>query len=323
MQQVSSTASAQDANPAREETLPAPLSGKRTELADRHHGQIMLYGQSLTSPGGTAPPLLLVHSINAAGTAYEMKPLFEHYSGKRAVYALDLPGFGLSDRSDRKYTPQLMTDAIRAAVHEIQRVEGDNPIDIAALSLGCEFAARAATETPNAFRSIALISPTGFDRRSARAAGRTGGDGTRAMPWLLGLLRFPLWRQGFFQALTSRASIRFFLQKSWGSKEIDEGLLEYDYITTHQPGAENAPYYFVSGYLFSTDAMKLYRNLSMPVWMSHGLRGDFVDYEQKVLVQRLPNWDISVFQTGAMPHFEKLAEFIALYESFLTRLVTK
>jgi hypothetical protein len=61
----------------------------------------------------------------------------------------------------------------------------------------------------------------------------------------------------------------------------------------------------------------------MPVWMSHGLRGDFVDYEQKVLVQRLPNWDISVFQTGAMPHFEKLAEFIALYESFLTRLVAK
>jgi len=321
MQQSSSRVSAHNAAPARQAAMPAPLSGRRVELADKRVGRIVLYGEGPTSSGAAAPPLLLVHSVNAAATAYEMKPLFEHYRGRRAVYALDLPGFGLSDRSDRKFTPRLMTDAIHAAVHEIQRAHGDAAaIDLVALSLGCEFAARAATETPNAFRSVALISPTGFDRRAARAAQHVGADATRAMPWLHGLLNFPLWKRGLFSALTSRASIRFFLQKTWGAKEIDEGLLEYDYMTAHQPGAENAPYYFVSGYLFSTDAMKLYQNLSMPVWMSHGVRGDFVDYQQKPLVQRLSNWTISVFQTGAMPHFERPAEFVALYETFLTRL---
>jgi pimeloyl-ACP methyl ester carboxylesterase len=298
--------------------MPAPLSGKRVDLAEKRTGRIVLYGEALSS-GVTAPPLLLVHSVNAAATAYEMKTLFEHYQGKRAVYALDLPGFGLSDRSDRKYTPRLMTDAIHAAVRKIQSSHGDAAIDIVALSLGCEFAARAATETPNAFRSVALISPTGLDRRTARVSQNARSDGTRAMPWLHGLLSVPLWKRGFFSALTSRASIRFFLQKTWGTKEIDEGLLEYDYITTHQPGAENAPYYFVSGYLFSTDAINLYRNLSMPVWMAHGVRGDFVDYQEKRVVERLPNWSIDVFQTGAMPHFEKPAEFIGLYESFLKR----
>ena len=59
-------------------------------------------------------PLLLLHSINAAASAYEMKPLFEHYSRERPVYALDFPGYGLSDRSARDYTPRLMTDAIHA-----------------------------------------------------------------------------------------------------------------------------------------------------------------------------------------------------------------
>lgn len=322
MPQVSSVANAQATSSAREAAMPAPLPGRRIELADRRTGRIVLYGEAPASPNAATPPLLLVHSVNAAATAYEMKPLFEHYRGERAVYALDLPGFGLSDRSDRTYTPRLMTDAIHAAVHEIQAAHGDGAIDIVALSLGCEFAARAATEAPNAFRSIALISPTGFDRRSARAAAQ-GSDGTRAMPWLHGLLSFPLWKRGFFSALTSRASIRYFLQKTWGAKQIDEGLLEYDYITTHQPGAENAPYYFVSSYLFSTDAMKLYRTLSMPVWMSHGVRGDFVDYEQKGQVQRLPNWSISVFQTGAMPHFEKPAEFIAQFETFLRGVAPK
>jgi pimeloyl-ACP methyl ester carboxylesterase len=299
--------------------MPAPLSGKQLELADKRAGRIVLYWEAANPSSIPAPPLLLVHSVNAAATAYEMKTLFEHYAGRRAVYALDLPGFGLSDRSDRKYTPRLMTDAIHAAVREIQSNHGDTAIDIAALSLGCEFAARAATETPNVFRSVALISPTGFVKRAARTMQNAGSGGTRAMPWLLGLLSFPLWKRGFFSALTSRASIRFFLQKTWGAREIDEGLLEYDYITTHQPHAENAPYYFVSGYLFSTDALNLYRNLLMPVWMAHGVRGDFVDYEEKRVVERLPNWSIDVFQTGAMPHFEKPAEFIARYDAFLRR----
>jgi pimeloyl-ACP methyl ester carboxylesterase len=303
----------------REATMPAPVSGRRFDLLDGRAGRIACYAEGPQAPNGTAPPLLLVHSVNAAATAYEMKPLFEHYAQKRAVYALDLPGFGLSDRSDRKYTPELMTDAVLALVRDIQRRHGNAAIDILALSLGCEFAARAASELPNAFRTVGLISPTGFDRRAERAARHPGQDRTRAMPWLHAFLNFPLWKSGFFSALTSRPSIRFFLQKTWGAKTIDEGLLDYDYVTTHQPGAENAPYYFVSGYLFSVDAINLYQSLGMPVWMVHGVRGDFVDYEQKRVVEQLPNWNIDVLQTGAMPQFEKPAEFIALYEAFLRR----
>ena len=40
-----------------------------------------------------ARPLVLLHSINAAPSAREMQPLFEHYRHKRTVYAPDLPGY--------------------------------------------------------------------------------------------------------------------------------------------------------------------------------------------------------------------------------------
>jgi len=300
-----------------QEAMPPPLVADSFELDHPGIGRVKCYG---AAPAGAGqPPLLLIHSVNAAATAYEMEPLFEHYRKIRPVYALDLPGFGLSDRSERPYTPRLMTDAVLGLVTHIRRRHGSVTIDTIALSLGCEFAARAATEAADSFRSVALISPTGFDRRAALAAQTADAGKTRAMPWLHSLLSFPLWKRGIFSALTSRASIRYFLQKTWGAKEIDEGLLEYDYIATHQPGAENAPYYFVSGYLFSTDALSLYRGLRMPVWMAHGVRGDFVDYEQKTIVQRLPNWRIDVFQTGAMPHFEKPGEFIARYDDFIQR----
>src|SRR5690349_11868446 len=145
--------------------MPPPLAADRFERDDSGIGRVACYGAVPT--GSAQPPLLLVHSVNAAATAYEMKPLFEHYRAIRPVYALDLPGFGLSDRSDRPYTPRLMTDAVLRLVADIRRTHADAPINVIALSLGCEFAARAAPEAVNSFRSVALISPTGLDRRSA------------------------------------------------------------------------------------------------------------------------------------------------------------
>ena len=194
-----------------------------------------------------------------------------------------------------------MTDAILIAMREIQNDHGRGPIDALAVSLSSEFLARAVTEAPLAFRSAALVSPTGFRSRDKNTKWR---NGTREMPWLHAFFDFPLWSEGFFRLLTSRAGIRFFLNKTWGSRAIDEGLLEYDYLTTHQPGAQHAPYYFVSGFLFSEDITRIYHSLTLPVWMSHGVRGDFVDYSGKAQVEGRANWTIRVFETGAMPHFE-------------------
>ena len=54
--------------------------------------------------------------------------------------------------------------------------------------------------------------------------------------------------------------------------------------------------------------------------MSHGVRGDFVDYSDKSRVQDRANWIIEVFQTGAMPHFEVKEAFVQSYDAFLDRV---
>jgi len=53
------------------------------------------------------------------------------------------------------------------------------------------------------------------------------------------------------------------------------------------------------------------------VWMSHGVRGDFVDYSNKTQVADRANWTIQVFRTGAMPHFEAKDAFVQAYDAFL------
>jgi hypothetical protein len=61
------------------------------------------------------------------------------------------------------YTPRLMTDAVHAILAVIRDKYGDAPVDAIALSLSCEFLARAAIEDRGAFRSIGFVSPTGFN----------------------------------------------------------------------------------------------------------------------------------------------------------------
>jgi pimeloyl-ACP methyl ester carboxylesterase len=256
-----------------------------------------------------------VHSVNAAASSAEVRPLFDHFAATRPTYALDLPGFGLSDRKDRPYTPRLMTDAIHAATSRIQRFHGDAPVDAAALSLSCEFLARAAVEQPEAFRSLALVSPTGFSGTKKRTGPR---GSTRAIPGMLGLLSFSLWDDALFDNLTRPSVVRYFLERTWGSKTIDERVWEYAVATARQPGAKHAPLHFLSGHLFSNDVNTLYDALELPVWMCHGVRGDFVDYRGAEAMRARANWQLTTFQTGALPQFEVPAEVFARYDAFLT-----
>ncbi len=293
--------------------LPAPVSGEQLTVQSRA-GTLACY---IAGPASDiAPPLLLIHSINAAGSAYEVQPLHEHYRQTRRVYSLELPGYGHSERSDRRYTARLMTDAILAMTAVIREREGGGAIDALAVSLASEFLARAASEMPDAFRSVALVSPTGFDRRGPW---RGPPGSSRGKAWLYRFFTAPLWRRGLFDVLTSRISIRYFLEKTWGAKQIDEGMFEYSYLTTRDPGAHHVPYYFISGFLFSADITNIYEQLRLPVWMSHGVRGDFVDYRGKQAFESRPNWSFTVFDSGALPHFEHTAEFIAAYDAFLAQ----
>ena len=114
--------------------------------------------------------------------------------------------------------------------------------------------------------------------------------------------------------------IRFFLEKTWGSRQIDEDLWQYDVAITRPPEAKHAPLYFLSGALFSADIHRVYDKLAMPVWMVHGRRGDFVDYRGKRYYESRPNWRFDVLDAGALPYFEQPEAFCARYDAFLASL---
>ena len=293
--------------------LPQPVDGIAITVESPAAGRVVMFAAGTEAPADTRP-LLLIHSVNAAGSAYEVRPIYEHAKATRPVYALDLPGFGYSERSDRVYTPRLMTDAVLAAVAEIRQRHQGLAVDALALSLSSEFLARAAFEQPEAFARLALVSPTGFSGKKQRH-GAPGS--TRGQAWLYSTLSWSVWDDGIYGLLTRPGTIRYFLERTWGGKNIDEGLWAYDVITTQQDGAKFAPLHFVSANLFAADINTLYDGLKMPVWMSHGVRGDFVDYRGKAWYADRPNWAFTQFETGALPQFEVPDAFFAAFDRFL------
>ena len=49
-------------------------------------------------------PLVLVHDLRPTSSSSEMRPLFECFRWRRPTYAIDFPGYGLSDRSASSYS---------------------------------------------------------------------------------------------------------------------------------------------------------------------------------------------------------------------------
>jgi pimeloyl-ACP methyl ester carboxylesterase len=257
-----------------------------------------------------------VHTVNAAASAAEVRTVFERMGQYRTVYAIDLPGFGTSERTDRLYTPRLMTDAILDLAAYIRMQHPQQTIDALAASLSCEFLARAAVEQPAMFRTLSLVSPTGLSGLRLRQAppGSTFGQG-----WLLALLKGPGWGRALFKGLTRPSVIRFFLNKTWGSRAIDETMFDYAVWTTKQLGAEHAPLCFLSAQMFSADITTIYDQLRLPVWMSHGVRGDFVDYRGKARFATHANWQFTTFDSGALPYFEYPQNFAEKMLAFLAQ----
>jgi hypothetical protein len=158
------------------------------------------------------------------------------------------------------------------------------------------------------------VSPTGLSGLKNRLApeGQTYGQ-----DWLWALLKGPGWGQTIFKALTRPKVIRYFLRKTWGSKHIDEEMFQHALWNARQIGAEHAPLCFLSAQMFSSDITRIYDQLSMPVWMSHGVRGDFVDYRGKERYSKLAQWRFRIYESGALPYFEMPEFFCADLKQFI------
>jgi pimeloyl-ACP methyl ester carboxylesterase len=291
-----------------QQTLHKAIDAERKEFDSEEAGRLSYY----VDEDGKGTPILLLHSINAAPSSFELKPIFERFRKQRPVYALDLPGFGYSERSERLYSPDLFQNAINSFIEKIL----GKPADVIALSLSCEFAAQAALNNPQNIRSVVMISPTGFNPPVMdRFSDQTGQRGTKSA--LYAILAVPLWNRPLFDLITSRPSIQFFLNKSFEGL-VPERFVDYAYHTAHQPGAAHAPTHFLSGKLFTPAVRKrVYSALETSILVIYD-RDPYTNFDMlPITVREKENWQAErISPTKGMPHWEQPEKTFAAMQAF-------
>jgi pimeloyl-ACP methyl ester carboxylesterase len=177
------------------------------------------------------PDLLLLHGMNAAGSSHEFRHVIDSLAEEYHVLAPDFPGFGHSDRPPLLYSGSLYVTFVGDFARDLTEDAA-----VVASSLSGAYVARAAESIE--FRSLVLVCPTASTIPGRRT-------------WVRSLLRSPVVGEGLYNLLTSKASIRYFLTDHGFADEahVTDEWVEYDWRTTHQPGARYAPASFVSGFL--------------------------------------------------------------------------
>ncbi len=249
-------------------------------------------------------PVVLLHGVDATASSKEMAPLFDALRGERPVYALDLPGFGLSERVERAYDRELFRAAVRRFLTDVVRADGG--ADVVALSLSSEFIAAVACEELSLVHSLVLLSPTGLGRQA---------PGANVL--LRAVSHVPYVAETLYRALVTPPSLRWFLKKSFVGAP-DPGLVDYAVSTSKEPGAHRAPLAFIAGDLFTENAFeRLYTRLAVPTLILHDddpyARFDRLDE----LTKQNPRVEVArIAPTRGLPHFEQRDATLASMRKF-------
>ena len=270
-------------------------------------------GDVFYAKSGEGPtPIVLLHGIYAGASVYEWRKNFAPLGGDGpfTVYAPDWLGFGLSDKPRIRYLAALYIEQLQGFVREVV----GSPCALVASSLAAAYAIEAAREMPDLVQSLVLTCPTGV----SHLAGCTGSS---ANDLLYRILSLPLVGTSFYNALTSRLSLRTYLENQvyFDPSYVTDEVVDHYSAATHQYGSQYAPLCFVSGLLDHSvreSVPKLAQQTIRIVWGREARMTPLSDAEPFLAAN--PHAELSVFdKAGLLPHDEQAASFNRLVEEIL------
>jgi pimeloyl-ACP methyl ester carboxylesterase len=281
------------------------LGGTRRRWTWRSH-------EIFATEAGEGPLVLLVHGIYAGASSYEFRHLFPLLARHNRVVAFDLLGCGLSDKPKLPYSAELFVEQIVDALD----VFGVGPATVVASSLAAAFAIRAATRAEDRIARLATICPAGL-------AGTLDRESPGVSP-LTALIRAPLVGEAFFNALGSKASIRWFLrnQAYADPASATPEVIDHYYAVNHQLGARYVPAAFVGGGL-NCDVARDLPFLEMPLLVMWGEKAPSISPRSQAdeFVRLARDARLVTFaHSGLLPHEEEPAEVAEALERFLSPL---
>jgi pimeloyl-ACP methyl ester carboxylesterase len=283
--------------------------GGEARFFDWKYGRIFY---KTAGAGHSGPPLIFIHGVGAGSSSFMWRKNFDVLARDFRVYAIDLLGFGFSDKpSTAPYSADLYVELITDFIREVS----GHPVNLVASSLGAAYCIRVADEHPELIRSMVLNAPTGVDKLNSRP-GMAGAA-------FYGLLQSPVLGTSFYNVMASERSIRDYSRNHlfYDHRRVTNRVVANFYATSHQQGAQHAIAAFLSGYL-NTDTPAPFSRLTQRVMLVWGKQDQTTPLSKAVtLLAANPRATLEVFDyCRMMPEQEHPEKFNALVrEAFLMR----
>ncbi|MEN9222553.1 MAG: alpha/beta fold hydrolase [Thermostichus sp. BF3_bins_97] len=258
---------------------------------------------------GSGQPLLLLHGIGAGSSSYEFRAILAELGQRYQVYALDLLGWGNSERPDLEYTGGLYAQMIQDFVEQVIR----QPCHVIANSLSAGFVLRSARLSPQHWRKLLLIAPLGDNSLVPESVG------IPLAQLAYGLLSLPVVGLALYNGITAPWSVRLFTEQSLFSPDyaLEEAVVDYYYQAAHQAGANFAPRSFLTGKL-NLPIQEDFRVVAKPMALVWGERNRLTTPEQADRYRALrPEVPMYRLPGAAFPHIEAPSAFLSVALNFL------
>ena len=207
---------------------------------------------------GSGPPILLLHGWGAGNSMIEWVNVIEPLAQSHTVYALDFPGWGLSDKPKVQHTAASYVELVTFFLEDIVR----QPCALIASNGAAPIAIQVAEQAPQAVSEIVLICPPPGGENGALEPSRIG---------VGALTRAPGLSTSLYLSLASRASIDKFTREHlfFDPSKGAEAWVGRFYANAHQADAPYAVFSFLSGAL-DVDARAAWGRLSQPALLVWG-----------------------------------------------------
>ena len=260
---------------------------------------------------GEGTPLVLVHSLGPGHSAAEWRRAAELLARRYEVYALDLLGWGSSDKPPLTYDGELYIQLVADFVAE---VVGERAVLVAA-GLPAAYAVQIAADQPELVRALALVVPQGI--------GVHGDEPDFKDAIVHRLLRLPILGTSALNIYTSRSGLAGYLRREVYADDelVVDALVDEHYRASHQPGAHAALAAHLSGYL-NHGVRDILGRLDLPVWLLWGRQAASPAVETADLwLRQLPDAEIEVVESaGILPHAEAPEALVAKLGGLLSKL---
>ncbi|MEF9952096.1 MAG: alpha/beta fold hydrolase [Clostridium sp.] len=269
-----------------------------------------VFGEMFYVKKGVGKNLLLIHDTTIGSSSFSWRKNFDELAKNHTVYAIDLPGFGKSEKRPLTYTSDVYTYVIKSFVDEI--IKGD--CSVVASSLSAAYAIQVQHEDPTTFDRIVAVSPSGIFNMSD--------DPSKLSKVATTAFKLPVVGTFAYNIMSSKNILESHMKNNvYHNKDLASSYVLNHYLNSSKqdgPLSKYAPTSYLSGYMNISIAQAL-ASLEIPLLVIWGSESNINPIDNlKSFIDLNPSVNYHVFENcGEYPQEEYSFDFNTLVENFI------